>query len=259
MRVLAAILAVVVALLWQAPATLIDAGLDRVSGGSLRLAQAGGTIWSGQGVVMGLASAPDAWGTWLPAEWTFDVLSVSTGVPAWEISSGGLPVARLGLGLRGIVVSRLKLRGPARYFLERIPHNIGHAGWKGDIAVETPRFQCSWHGHCEGHLEVHWTDATSDFLPGQRLGNYHLTMDGTPSGELNFQLRTLDGTIRVDGSGRWTVDSVFAFDGTIKGSPELLQRLPSIAGPWIQPSGEAGTWAVAIRWANKDLQPSMPQ
>lgn len=221
-------------------------GLDRASAGTLRLAQAAGTLWSGRGVVMGLVSAPDAWRPWLPAEWTLDALSVPSGMPSWEISSGGLPVARLGVRLGGIVVSRLRLRGPARFFLERIPHNIGHAGWKGDIAIESPSFQCSWHVHCEGRLELHWTDAASELLPGQELGNYQLTIDGAPGGGLLFQLRTLDGHVRIDGGGRWTVGGVLAFNGTIKGSPELLQRLPSIAGPWVRPTKDSGTWIIAI-------------
>lgn len=246
MRVFAAAIALIVALLWQVPATVIDAGLDRASGGTLRLTQAAGTLWSGHGVVMGLVSAPDAWQAWLPTEWALDALSVPIGVPAWDISTGGLPVARLEFGIGGVVVSRLRLHGPAKFFIERIPHNIGHAGWKGEIAVESPRFQCSWHVHCVGRLELQWTHAASELLPGQELGNYQLTIEGAPGGGVHFQLRTVDGRVRIDGGGRWMVGGVFAFNGTIKGSPELLQRLPSIAGPWVHPSGEAGTWTVTI-------------
>jgi general secretion pathway protein N len=245
-RALLAFCALMVALVWQAPAAIFDQYIDHSSGGTLRLAQAHGTVWSGQGILMTSSRSPGVWQPQLPLEWTLDAPSIADRLLAWKVSSGGASVTTIGIGFDGVVASRVHLRGPASLFLERFKHNFARAGWRGDISIQSTRFQCAWNGHCAGRMELDWTNAASDLLPGQQLGTYRLVTDGIPGEKLRFQLRTLGGAVRIDGEGGWGVDGSVSFNGTTRGPPELLQRLPSIAGPWVRPTDEAGTWAIAI-------------
>lgn len=246
-RALVALVAVVVALVWQTPATVADSGLGWLSAGTLRIAQAQGTLWTGRGAVMGLDSTTDGWQPWLIVEWTLNASALLRGKLSWEVTSAHVPVARTSMGFGGIEISQLRLGGPARFFLGLVPNSLGRAGWKGDIATESPRFHCSWHGLCEGHAELRWIGAASDLLPGDALGDYKLAIDGSSGNQILFQVQTIDGPIRVEGQGRWELDGPLVFDGTIKGNAGLLQRLPSVAGPWVRPSVEPGTWNVVIR------------
>lgn len=245
-RLLFALGALALASLWQAPASIVDQCLDDVSGGTLRLAEATGTVWSGRALLLTAGKSPGVWQPQLPIEWTLDASSLVDRRLALRISSGGNAIATIGAGFDGIVANRVRLRGPASFFLERFKHNLSHAGWRGEMAMTSTRFECTWNGHCGGPMEVEWINASSDLLLNQPLGSYRLTTDGVAGGVLRFQLRTIDGTIRIDGGGDWAADGSFSFKGTIKGPPELMQRLPSIAGPWAQPSDEAGTWTIAI-------------
>ncbi len=246
-RALAALLTVVVVLVWQTPATIVDSGLGWASSGTLRLTHADGTLWSGKGIVMGLDSTTDGWQPWMATEWSLNSRHALGGKLGWDITSGHVPVMNLSIGLGGVELSQLRLRGPARFLLGAIPHSLGRAGWKGDIVAESPRFRCSWHMYCDGHLDLTWIGAVSELLPGEALGDYKLAIDGSSGSEILFHVQTLDGPIRVEGQGRWKTDGPLVFDGTIKGNAALLQRLPSVAGPWVRPSAEPGTWNVAIR------------
>jgi hypothetical protein len=94
---------------------------------------------------------------------------------------------------------------------------------------------------------LRWIGAASELLPGDALGDYKLAIDGSSGNQIVFQVQTIDGPIRVEGQGRWEVAGPLVFDGMIKGNAALLQRLPSVAGPWVHPSAEPGTWNVTIR------------
>lgn len=235
-----------VALLWQAPATLIDLLVDRASGGVLRVAEAKGSIWSGQGLMIRAAQRSGRWIPQMPVSWSLDVPRLLDGLLAWKISSGGAGIAIVGVGLRGIAASQVHLRGPTSMFVAPFPRSVALAGWRGDMDVQATKFECTWHGHCAGRMELQWNGASSDLLPGRMLGNYRLTTDGRPGDELRFQLKTAEGAVGLQGDGTWRADGSISFRGTIKGEPELLQRLPSIAGPWVQPTSDPGTWTLSI-------------
>lgn len=244
------------ALLWKTPATLIDLLIDRGSGGRLRIAEATGSIWSGQGLLIRAAQRPGSWVPQMPLKWSLDFSRVLDGLLAWRITSGEASIAILGVGLRGISASQLHLRGPAAMFVAPFPHNLALAGWRGDVDVQATKLDCTWQGHCAGRMEVQWNNASSDLLPGRMLGNYRLTTDGRPGDEMRFQMKTVEGTVGLQGDGTWRSDGSISFRGTIKGEPELLQRLPSIAGPWVKPTSDAGTWALSIEQTS--ASPSKP-
>lgn len=245
-RLVFALVASVIALLWQAPATLVDIFFSKTSGGTLRLAEAKGSVWSGQAIVVSAAQRAGQLIPQIPAEWVFDVSRLLDQLLAWRISSGGTDIAVIGIGFKGLVVSHLHVRGPVSLLIGSLSHNLARAGWRGDFDLQSRAFRCTWKGHCGGRLDLLWNGAASDLLPNKTLGNYKITADGAPGDELRFQVRTTDGNVRVQGEGGWRADGSMSFRGTVKGEPELLQRLPSIAGPWVTPTGQADTWDVSI-------------
>ncbi len=255
-RLLAWLMLFALALLWQAPATLIDRSLSRATGDALRLAEARGTVWSGQAVVARSLPGAERWRPQMPVEWRFDAARLLDKSLAWRISSGGVPVAVVGVGTDGFFASDLHLRGPASMFVDHLPHSLAHAGWRGEVDLQATSFGCTWVGHCAGRASLLWNGASTDLLPGWRLGDYRLTTEGVPGKSLRFRIRTVEGLLRIEGEGDWGADGALSFQGTVKGEPSILQRLPSIAGPWVRPTDDPGTWAISIvRGANAPARP----
>ena len=231
--------------LWRMPGTLLDAGLDRATDGALRLADASGTVWDGQAVLMVRDLASNSWQPWLALEWSAEPASLLQGALSWRISSGGILAARIAFTATQAGIEDAKLQGPARFFLARIPNSLAHTGWSGDMALHSPAFRCTWKRRCAGRAELRWTGAASSLLPGQAFGDYLLTVEGSPNALL-LQLRTLRGEVQIRGDGRWPPGAPPTFNGTIQGDPSFLQRLPSVGGSWLRPSGDAGAWTIAI-------------
>lgn len=243
MRILIALIAFVgltVLVLWQMPATLLDAALQRLGAGNLRLADASGTLWRGRGVLTSLDPVTHEGRPWLAMEWT---TTPENGVVTWHFTSGSEALAHINLGLNGAALRQVRLRGPARYFLEQIPASVGRAGWLGDMAVSSPEFRCSWQKQCAGSFELLWKNAASELLTGRVLGDYQLTGATNTGGALAFQWRTLQGELRTEGQGQWPIGGAPSFNGTVQGDAQYLNQLPAVAGPWVHPAGE-GVWQV---------------
>lgn len=245
MRLVLGLVLLLAAVLWRMPGTLLDAGLDRATGGALRLAEANGTIWTGRALLMVHDPASSVWQPWQALEWSSDPARLLGGALAWQITSGSDLAARISFTLSGIGIEEASLRGPARFFLAQFQNSLAHAGWSGDIALNSPVFRCTWQRRCTGRADLRWMAATSSLLPGQSFGDYRLTVEGSAD-SLLLQLRTLQGDVQVRGDGRWPPGAAPTFNGTIQGDPAFLQRLPSVAGSLIRPTGDAAVWTIAI-------------
>jgi general secretion pathway protein N len=244
-RVLGFVLLLVVFLAARPPATLVDAAVDRASDGALRLAQVQGSLWRGSGALMVIDPVTQRWQNWLELDWDTAFAGLWRGAVRWHLAAGGSPLADFELSPAGLRLSRLQVRGPARYFLERIPGPLGRAGWEGDIAIDSSGWNCTWSLRCEGSAELRWYGASSDLLQKRRLGDYDIVVKGSGN-ELAAHVATLAGDIQVDGDGRWLIGGAPSFAGTLRGDPVLLDRLPSVAGRWVSKGAEAGVWRVTL-------------
>ncbi len=218
----AGIVAYILALIATAPATLADAGLQRVSDGRLRIAEARGTLWSGTGQLeirdagghTGMAKRlawrlqPDAS---LPARITYEVELDSPPRPFtvtafWsqigiEHADISLPALALGLGLAKL--APLELTGEMNLRISNL--FIGRNTTRGSAVLQ-------------------WRAAGSALSPVSPLGDYELRLEGQDSGA-RATLHTLEGPLQLDGQASWASGSKPVFQVTAHVPSQFQQRL----------------------------------
>jgi len=189
------------ALIAFAPATLVDARLERASGGRLRLAEAQGSLWSGAGWIeirdahgrAGVAKRL-AWrvlpGSLLRARLVAEVeldqaarpFPVTISLSRIEIADAGIsvPAAVLGLGMPRIAPLRLT----------------------GDVLVDIPRLSVG-RGRMDGDATLKWRAAGSALAPIAPLGDYEVRFKAVGPA-VHVALRTLEGPLQLDGKGTWS-------------------------------------------------------
>ncbi len=215
------------AALISAPATLIDAGLTRISDGRLRLVATQGTLWSGSGQIemrdlpgRSLFAKSLAWRV-LPESLLRGhlVCDVELGQPAksfavtispfriaLENADIGLPATALGL-----VVPRLA------------PLGLG-----GDLLLHVDSLSVE-REQTRGKLALQWHDAASVLTPIAPLGDYELNVDGEDA-IVHGLLTTLRGPLQLDGKASWNRGDDADFPVTARVPPQYLQQL----GPLLQ-------------------------
>jgi hypothetical protein len=229
------------AILWRAPAGLMDEVARRISAGQVRLTSADGTLWRGRGIVEVVDRATRSWSPWREIEWIFAPAALLHGRVGWQIASGNKPIVRAEVSSSAWYLTQLDVDGPASLFLSYIPNELGRLGWSGDVALGSPAVRCTWRGVCDGYLDVHWLNAGSDLLPERAFGDYELEAEAV-SGNVSLRWRTSRGRIRIDGQGHLSAAGKATLKATIAGDPTLLRHLTAVAGPWAKPTDNPGVW-----------------
>ena len=211
-----------VALVATAPATLLDAGLQRASHGRLRLAEAQGTLWSGSGQI----EIRDSGGR--------------TGVAksfVWRVVPESLLRAHLvcevGLGQSGklfpvtISLSRIELANadinlPATVLGLGVP-KLAPLGLTGDVVIHVASLSIA-RDTIEGNATLQWRGAGSTLTPVSPLGDYEVRLDGEGMTVHAF-LRTIEGPLQLDGKGSWTRGDNPAFLAMARVPPQHQQQL----------------------------------
>lgn len=210
------------ALLALAPATLIDARLQRTGEGTLRLAEARGSLWSGRGWI----EVRDAHGragiarrlAWralpgallrgrLAAEVELDQaarpfqVTISLSRLEFGAVQARLPAAALGLGMPRLAPLRLT----------------------GDVLVDIPHLALE-RGRMQGAATLQWRAAGSALSPVAPLGDYEVrfTADGPA---LHAVLSTLEGPLRLEGKGTWSASAPPDFLATARVPEEHQDQL----------------------------------
>ena len=210
------------ALVATAPATMLDAELQRASDGRLRLAEARGSLWSGTGQL----EMRDARGrsgaarriTWrlrpgwlLLARIGYEIeldpaprpfaLTISWSHIEIDKAEINLPAAALGLGLPKL--APLELTGDMRLRISSL--SIGRDATRGSASLR-------------------WRAAGSALTPVSPLGDYEVRLEGEGA-VARLTLLTLKGPLQLDGQGSWLSGRRPAFRATAQVPPELRQRL----------------------------------
>lgn len=231
-----------------APAAWLASGVAQATGGKLLLADARGTVWSGSAVTV-LTGGRDS----------RDAVALP-GRLAWAVGlgSGGLELhAAQACCLRGEPRLRLAL-GLNRWRLELTPAAggtgdvIGHwpAGWlaglgtpwntmqlEGDVRLSSPGLvletvQGRW--RLTGGAVVELQHLASRLSTLSVLGSYRMQL-ASPAGSdaaPRLTMTTLDGALRVSGSGEW-LNTGLRFRGEASaapGSETALSNLLNIIG-----------------------------
>ena len=207
------------------PASTMDHTARALSGERLRVLDTTGTFWRGSGMlaVDDRQRGPIAMRR---IEWQF--------APSWQRGGLTLQLAEHGRPQAGVLVTgggvslhQLALDLPLELLAGATTHPAGRAGWRGRLDFGSPGLTCDWRGRCDGALRVHWSDAGLDILPERHLGSHEIRLQARGT-DFDIDVRTLDGELRIDGSGRFDLHGQFAFNATVEGDPDIVDRIPNV-------------------------------
>lgn len=198
----------VLVLFATAPATLIDTVLQRASQGKLRLAEARGTLWSGSGQIevrdaagrAGIARALD-WRV-VPKSLLRAHLGLEVGL---EHATRRFPVT---ISLSRIELANADIRLPAMVLGLGVP-KLAPLGLTGEVVIHVANLSIA-RDTLEGNATLQWLAAGSTLTTVAPLGNYEVRFDGEGM-KVHAYLRTIEGPLRLEGEGSWTLGNNPAF------------------------------------------------
>lgn len=189
------------ALLASAPATLVDAALQNTSQGTLRLAEAQGTLWSGSGLIE-IRDTRARTGVAKEITWRVAPESLLRGHLACEVrlerASERFPLT---LAMSRIELANANISLPASVLGLGV-EKLAVLGLTGEVRVHVERLSIS-RDALAGNATLQWHAAGSALTQVSPLGDYELRLDGQGN-TVNAILRTIEGPLRLDGEGSWT-------------------------------------------------------
>jgi len=209
-------------LIATAPATLIDARLERASEGRLRLAEARGTLWSGTGQIE-IRDANRRSGIAKNIAWRVLPAYLLRGKLQYEVAlDHAIKHFPVTISLSRIEVADADINLPAAALGLGVPKLVP-LGLTGDILLHVARL-ASGRSAIQGNATLQWRAAGSAFTPVSPLGDYELRFEGDGSA-VHVSLRTLQGPLQLDGQGSWTSGRNLVFQGTARIPPQHQQQL----------------------------------
>jgi general secretion pathway protein N len=217
----------VAALVVLAPATLIDARLERASGGRLRLAGAEGTLWNGAGWI----EVRDARGTSGAAKriaWRMRAESLLRGRVLAEVWLDEAPQpATLALSFSRIEIANASAHLPAAALGLGMPR-LAPLRLSGDVLLDVPHFVLE-RDRMDGEAMLQWRAAGSALTPITPLGDYEVRFKSVGHA-LHAALRTLAGPLELDGEGRWSTGAAPNFLVTARVPAQHREQLSPLLG-----------------------------
>ena len=244
--VILGVVAYLVFLLANLPASWLGFALERASRGALSLGEPAGTVWKGSGL-LALRSGGAFRGI-ADIEWRTNPLSVLAGRLSVALS-GAAPEAGLrasvSLGARSVRFQNVEANAPASLLEPAIPA-AAFAKPDGRLRVLADSLEIGRAG-VSGAATVEWLEAGITGL--QRLGDYRLQITG--NGErAEMKLATLRGDLRLTGTGEWRAAQprVVQLRGTAEASAERKDLEPLLQMLGIRGSGipQPFAWTVPI-------------
>jgi general secretion pathway protein N len=210
------------ALVATAPATLVDAGLQRASHGRLRLAEAQGTLWSGSGRIE-IRDTGGRTGVAKSLAWRVVPESLLRGHLVCEVeldqSANRFPVT---ISLFRIELANADISLPATVLGLGVP-KLAPLGLTGDVLIHVASLSIARNA-MEGNATLQWRAAGSTLTPVSPLGDYEVRLDGEGT-TIHAFLRTIEGPLQLDGKGSWTHGDSPAFVAMARVPPQHQQQL----------------------------------
>jgi general secretion pathway protein N len=192
------VLLFLLAVAWMAPATLLDRALDARTAGHLRLTEAQGTVWSGQGRIEIRGTATTAVLT-RELHWNLDKSQLPFARLAWHLAvAEDAPLSTVTAGWSSMAISQLDLDLPAAAVAQVLPAMAGYGlGGRLQLHIDTLAFGPDV---TEGSATLQWHAASTALAPVSPLGSYALRFEGAGAG-IGISLHTLQGPLQLDGTG----------------------------------------------------------
>ena len=194
------LLALAALLVWQAPATWLDAALRYAGGDTLTLADTQGSVWSGNGELQALLPRGEAVAV-ARVRWKL-AFEPASGLEFRLVSSrDDRPLLAVGADLSGIRIDALRLDLPAALLGAASP-TLRQADLDGRIELSATHLAYR-DGRLAGQMALTWRAAASGLTPLRPLGDYRIAFNGKGDA-LDIQVTSL-GTpvLALAGSGRW--------------------------------------------------------
>jgi general secretion pathway protein N len=210
------------ALVATAPATLVDAGLQRASNGRLRLAEAQGTLWSGSGQIE-VRETGGRTGVAKSLAWRVVPESLLRGHLVYEVEldqpASHFPVT---ISLSRIELANADISLPATVLGLGVP-KLAPLGLTGDVLIHVASLSLA-RDAMDANATLQWRGAGSTLTPVSPLGDYELRLDSEGKTFHAF-LRTIEGPLQLDGKGSWTRGENPAFLAMARVPPQHQQQL----------------------------------
>jgi len=206
----------------MAPATLVDAHLQRVSDGRLRLAEARGTLWTGSGLLE-IRQVDARKGVARNVAWRVTPGSLVRGRLVYEVglerAAARFPVT---LSFSGIELANANASFPAAVLGLSAP-KLEPLGLTGEVLIHVGHLSLAGE-NMEGDATLRWRAAGSVLTPLSPLGEYEVRIDSAGM-KVHASLSTLSGPLQLDGKGSWQRGESIAFRATARVPPQHQQQL----------------------------------
>ncbi len=193
-------------LIIEMPASWFAWGLNRYTGGTVRLDPIAGSLWQGSGklVIYYPATVPHDLGN---TEWSVNPFWLLTGQVQmrWRAESpDGQAQSVVRLGRNRIQLLETQAAFPAQTIASfYAPASL--IAPQGTVQLQTDKLAIN-KGVLEGTAEILWNSAGSNLTPVQPLGNYRLEI--TAAGKTAaLKLSTLQGALDLAGQGQWQIQT----------------------------------------------------
>jgi general secretion pathway protein N len=209
-------------LLVMAPASLVDAGLERATEGRLRLTEPRGTLWSGAGQLE-MRDRMQKTAVAKSIVWRLLPLYIFRGQIRCEVvldqAAKPFPVT---VSASRIELTDADINLPAAALGLAEP-KLAPLGLTGDVLLHVTQLSLGRNAMA-GNAILQWRGAGSAYTRVSPLGDYELRLEAEGT-TVRAGLRTLQGALQLDGKGSWTSGARPAFLGNARIAPEHKQQL----------------------------------
>jgi len=239
------LLVAVATMLVTAPASLVDLALERATDGRVRLADATGSIWNGQGrvVLVDVATIANRDQQAVAPRGPISLPGVVIpGTIRWEIAALPLVIGRLqasasheSMAKPALITgtaSRLQVTGGSL----QLPNvNLARLGSPWTTVRPTASLAVTWQpiviedGRFNGQAILELRDVASALTPVRPLGAYRIDIDGSGATSV-IRMSSLDGPLRLSGQGTWTPAAGLRFTAYAEADEAERLRLQSLLG-----------------------------
>ena len=227
-----ALLGLIAAVIFFAPARWLAAGVRQASNGHVLLEAPRGTLWDGSArlVLAGGADSRDA--TALPGRLEWTIRPTFTGASALlmnrccmtepirltaRISANGAQLALADGASRWPAGLLAGLGAPWNTLQPEGRLNLSTQGFVATLAAGRWKI--------DGQVRLEATDISSRLSTLKPMGSYLVTLAGGPTPTLN--LETISGSLRLAGNGQF-VSSRLHFEGTASAAPDRIDALANL-------------------------------
>jgi general secretion pathway protein N len=217
------------------PAAWVSYAVDRASAHKLQLRSPGGSLWSGTGRLHAVphTGAPVELGE---LRWRTAWPALFTGKLAADVSLGeAARTTRVELTPGGTTIRNLDLVLPARAIASLAP-GLEALGPQGTLRIRTENQRIEA-GSVLGQAELEWRRVRLARAPGLDLGSHVARLRGGGN-KVDIELATLEGPLRLSGSGAWTPAAGLTLSGVAEHDaqqpPALATFLAGVCGSYSQ-------------------------